>query len=184
MKFTVEEQHVPDVLMILPTVFDDERGYFKECYHQKDFESFLPGVRFVQENESKSSKGVLRGLHFQTAPHSQSKLIRVVQGEIWDVAVDIRPDSPTYKQFVAVELTADNHLQLFIPKGFSHGFVVVSEAAIVQYKTDQFYHAESDAGIYPSDPDLNIPWPVDSSECLLSSKDASLPSLEELIRNK
>lgn len=180
MKFSVTPQNVPDVLLIEPQVFEDDRGYFKESYQQDALDSVLSAVRFVQDNESLSAKGVVRGLHFQHAPYEQAKLVRVVQGSIWDVAVDIRPDSATYKQFVAVELSAGNHLQLFLPRGFAHGFLVLSDSAIVQYKTDQFYQPEADAGIHPFDPDLNIPWPMNQKECLLSSKDQSLPSLSEI----
>ena len=180
MKFQVTPQSIPDVLLIEPTVFGDDRGYFKETYQQDMFDSILSGVRFVQDNESLSSKGVLRGLHFQRQPHAQAKLVRVVQGSVWDVAVDIRPDSPTYKQHVGIELSADNHLQLFIPRGFAHGFLVLSETAIVQYKTDQFYNAESDGGIHPFDPELNIPWPLGPNECMLSSKDENLSLLKNL----
>ncbi len=154
MKFKVIPQQIPDVLLIEPTVFGDSRGYFLESFHQTDFEQFLPGIRFVQDNESLSSKGVVRGLHFQKEPHAQAKLIRVVSGSIWDVAVDIRPDSPTFKQFAFAELSAENHRQLFIPKNFAHGFVVTSDTALVQYKTDAFYHPESDSGIHPHDPEL------------------------------
>ncbi len=180
MKFKVTPQRIPDVLLIEPVVFADDRGYFKESYNQQDFEEFLPGIRFVQDNESLSSKGVLRGLHFQRAPHAQAKLIRVVTGSIWDVAVDIRPESETYKQIVYVELSAENHHQLFIPKGLAHGFIVTSETAIVQYKTDDYYHPESDGGIHPHDPELNIPWPLPKEKHILSSKDKLLPFIQEL----
>ena len=177
MKFKVTPQSIPDVLLIEPTVYADDRGYFKESYNLNDFEEFLPGVRFVQDNESKSSRGVLRGLHFQKSPHAQAKLVRVVQGEIYDVAVDIRPDSSSWGRHAAVRLSAENHFQLFIPKGFAHGFIVTSETAIVQYKTDNFYALESDAGIHPHDPDLKIPWPLPISDHLLSDKDVLLPFL-------
>ena len=180
MKFSVIPQSIPEVLLIRPTVFTDDRGYFKESYNLQDFEAFLPGIRFVQDNESKSTKGVLRGLHFQKAPHAQAKLVRVVQGSIWDVAVDIRSDSPWYGQYAAVLLSDENHFQLFIPKGFAHGFIVTSETAIVQYKTDDYYSPQADAGINPFDPELNIPWPLPSSEHLLSDKDRVLPILSEL----
>ena len=180
MKFKVTPQSIPDVLLIEPTVYADARGYFKESYNLNDFEEFLPGVRFVQDNESKSSRGVLRGLHFQKAPHAQAKLVRVIQGEIFDVAVDIRPNSPWWGQHVAVLLTADNHNQFFIPKGFAHGFIVTSETAIVLYKTDNYYNPESDTGIHAHDPDLSIPWPLNRETHLLSSKDQSLPKLAEL----
>jgi dTDP-4-dehydrorhamnose 3,5-epimerase len=180
MKFKVTPQSIPDVLLIEPRVFADSRGYFKESYNLNDFEEFLPGVKFVQDNESKSSKGVLRGLHFQREPHAQAKLVRVVQGSIWDVAVDIRPDSPWWGQHAAVLLSAENHHQLFIPKGFAHGFIVTTETAIVQYKADNYYNPESDAGIQAHDPELNIPWPLDRKFHLLSSKDQALPTLAEL----
>lgn len=180
MKFEVIPQSIPEVLLIKPTVYADERGYFKESYNLNDFEAFLPGVRFVQDNESKSTRGVLRGLHFQKAPHAQAKLLRVVMGSIWDVAVDIRPGSSTYGQYAAVELTAENHCQLFIPKGFAHGFIVTSESAIVQYKTDNFYEKAADGGIHPHDPELHIPWPLPHEEHLLSEKDILLPLMREL----
>jgi dTDP-4-dehydrorhamnose 3,5-epimerase len=180
MKFKVTPQSIPEVLLIEPTVYTDSRGYFKESYNLNDFEEFLPGVKFVQDNESKSSRGVLRGLHFQKAPHAQSKLIRVIQGSIWDVAVDIRPDSQTYGQHVAVQLSAEAHHQLYIPRGFAHGFLVTSETAIVQYKTDNFYNPQSDAGIHPHDSDLNIPWPGADDEHILSNKDKVLPLLSAI----
>jgi dTDP-4-dehydrorhamnose 3,5-epimerase len=179
MKFKVTPQSIPDVLLIEPTVFADDRGYFKESYNLKEFEEFLLGVRFVQDNESKSSMGVLRGLHFQKAPYAQAKLMRVIQGSIWDVAVDIRPESPSFKQYVFAELTADNHAQYFIPRGFAHGFIVTSETAIVQYKTDNFYEPSVDGGIHPHDAELNIPWPLPREEHILSAKDEVLPSLSQ-----
>jgi dTDP-4-dehydrorhamnose 3,5-epimerase len=180
MKFKVTPQSISDVLLIEPTVYADDRGYFKESYNLNDFEEFLPGVKFVQDNESKSTRGVLRGLHFQKAPHVQAKLIRVIQGSIWDVAVDIRPESSTFKQIVYAELSAENHYQLFIPKGFAHAFLVTSDIAIVQYKTDNFYEATADGGIHPHDPDLNIPWPFELKGHLLSEKDIKLPYLHDL----
>ncbi|MEA3285802.1 MAG: dTDP-4-dehydrorhamnose 3,5-epimerase [Candidatus Marinimicrobia bacterium] len=180
MKFKVTPQQIPDVLLIEPTVYNDDRGYFKENHNQRDFEEFLPGVRFVQSNESLSKKGVIRGLHFQRAPHAQAKLVRVALGTVWDVAIDLRQDSPTFKQYVFAELSAENHRQFFIPAGFAHGFIVISDRAIVQYKTDAFYCAEADGGIYPYDPDLNIPWPLPKMEHLLSEKDLLLPALSTL----
>jgi dTDP-4-dehydrorhamnose 3,5-epimerase len=180
MKFKVTPQSIPEVLLIEPTVYADSRGYFKESYNLNDFEEFLPGVNFVQDNESKSTRGVLRGLHFQKPPHAQAKLIRVIQGEIFDVAVDIRPDSHSLGRHVAIRLSADNHLQFFIPRGFAHGFIVTSETAIVQYKTDNFFEPTADAGIHPHDPDLNIPWPIDRNQHLLSGKDQTLPFLKNL----
>ena len=180
MKFKVTPQSIPDLLLIEPTVYADDRGYFKESYNLNDFEEFLPGVRFVQDNESKSTRGVLRGLHFQKAPHAQAKLVRVVQGEIFDVAVDIRPDSPSWGRHVAVRLSAENHSHLFIPRGFAHGFIVTSDTAMVQYKTDNFYEPTADAGIHAHDSDLNIPWPLRVEEHLLSEKDMLLPLLSSL----
>ena len=177
MKFSVTPQSIPDVLLIEPTVYADSRGYFKESYNLNDFEEFLPGIRFVQDNESKSSRGVLRGLHFQRTPHVQAKLVRVVHGSIWDVAVDIRPESPTYKQYCFAEITAENHHQFYVPRGFAHGFIVTSKTAIVQYKTDNFYEKVADGGIHPHDPDLNIPWPLPFNEHILSEKDLLLPRL-------
>jgi dTDP-4-dehydrorhamnose 3,5-epimerase len=180
MKFRVTPQSILDVLLIEPTVYADDRGYFKESYNLQDFEEFIPGTKFVQDNESKSSMGVLRGLHFQRAPHAQSKLIRVIRGSIWDVAVDIRPKSLTFGQFVFAELTAQNHSQYFVPRGFAHGFIVTSETAVVQYKTDNYYAPESDAGIHPHDPELSIPWPLPLNEHILSEKDLLLPPLSTL----
>jgi dTDP-4-dehydrorhamnose 3,5-epimerase len=180
MKFKVTLQSIPDVLLIEPAVYADERGYFKESYNLHDFEEFLPGVKFVQDNESKSTRGVLRGLHFQRPPHAQAKLIRVIHGSIWDVAMDIRPDSPTYKQYCYAEITSENHFQFFVPRGFAHAFIVTSETAIVQYKTDNFYNPESDAGIHPHDPYLSIPWPIPKKEHLLSEKDKILPFLADI----
>jgi dTDP-4-dehydrorhamnose 3,5-epimerase len=180
MKFKVTPQSIPDVLLIEPTIYADDRGYFKESYNLNDFEEFLPGVKFVQDNESMSSRGVLRGLHFQHPPHAQAKLIRVIQGEIYDVAVDIRPKSPTWGQHTAVQLSAENHLQFYVPRGFAHAFLVTSETAIVQYKTDNIYNPQSDAGMHPHDPDLNIPWPLPMEEHILSEKDRSLPFLSSM----
>ena len=159
MKFEIKALEIPEVLLITPQVFADERGYFKESYNQRELESTLAGITFVQDNESLSEYGVLRGLHFQREPHAQAKLVRVIQGKIWDVAVDIRPDSPSFKQFVACELSAENHQQLFIPRGFAHGFIVLSENAVVLYKTDDFYNAGADTGIKPDDPSLAIQRP-------------------------
>jgi dTDP-4-dehydrorhamnose 3,5-epimerase len=180
MKFKVTPQSIPDVLLIEPTVYADDRGYFKESYNLNDFEEFLPGAKFVQDNESKSTRGVLRGLHFQRPPHAQAKLIRVIEGSIWDVAVDIRPESPTFKQFCFAELSAENHFEFFVPRGFAHAFMVTSDTAVVQYKTDNYYNPQSDAGIHPHDPDLNIPWPIPKKDQLLSEKDKELPFLADI----
>jgi dTDP-4-dehydrorhamnose 3,5-epimerase len=180
MSFKVTPQSIPDVLLIEPTVFADDRGYFKESYNLLDFEEFLPGVKFIQDNESKSMRGVLRGLHFQRPPHAQAKLVRVIQGSIWDVAVDVRPESPTFKQYCFAVISAENHHQFYIPRGFAHGFIVTSDIAIVQYKTDNFYAPESDAGIHPHDEELNISWPLPLEEHILSKKDLLLPRLSTL----
>ena len=177
MSFKVIPQSIPDVLLIEPTVYADDRGYFMESYNLNDFEEFLPGSKFVQDNESNSTRGVLRGLHFQRPPHAQAKLVRVIQGSIWDVAVDIRPDSSTFKQIVYGELSGENHFQFFIPRGFAHGFLVTSDIAIVHYKTDNFYEAAADGGVHPYDHDLDIPWPLPKEEHILSSKDMLLPYL-------
>jgi len=181
MSFKVTPQSIPDVLLIEPSVYTDERGYFKESYNLQDFEEFLPGITFVQENESKSTRGVLRGLHFQRPPHAQAKLIRVIQGSIWDVAVDIRPESSTFKNFTFAELSAENHSQYYVPSGFAHGFIVTSDTAVVQYKTNNYYHPASDSGIHPHDPELNIPWPLAKEEHILSLKDVGLPLLVTVI---
>jgi len=180
MKFKTTALKIPEVILIKPTVFGDDRGYFFESYQQQNFDEFLPGVRFVQDNESLSKKGVLRGLHFQQSPYAQAKLLRVIRGSVWDVAVDIRPASPTFKQYVYTELSAENHHQLFIPKGFAHGFIVTSPEAIVQYKTDAYYHPDSDGGIHAYDPELDIPWPLKKEDQLLSDKDRALPLLSDI----
>ena len=172
---------IPDVVVIRPRVFGDERGYFLESWSQADFDRDVRPVRFVQDNESKSRYGVLRGLHFQKPPYAQSKLVRVIQGEVLDVAVDIRKGSPTYGRYVAVELTGDNHLQLFIPKGFAHGFIVLSETAVFQYKCDEFYHPESEGAIMWNDPDIGIDWRIPVEDIVLSAKDAGHKYLKEIV---
>lgn len=164
------------VLLIKPTVFGDARGYFFESFSQREFDSKVVPiigrqVEFVQDNESMSSYGVMRGLHFQRPPYAQSKLVRCVRGAVLDVAVDIRKGSPTYGRHVAVELTEDNHLQFFISKGFAHGFAVLSEMAVFQYKCDEFYHPEADGGICITDESLSIDWRIPLSEAILSEKD-------------
>ena len=147
---------IEGVVIIEPRLFNDARGYFFESFSQRDFDRLVRTVHFVQDNESKSSYGVLRGLHFQKPPYAQSKLVRVIKGAVLDVAVDIRKGSPTFGQHVAVELTEDNHRQFFIPKGFAHGFAVLSETAVFQYKCDEFYHPEADGGISILDASLGI----------------------------
>ena len=162
---------IAGLLIIKPRVFEDPRGYFFESYSQKDFEDVCGPVRFVQDNESRSCYGVVRGLHFQRPPYTQAKLVRCVRGRVLDVAVDIRKGSPTFGKHVMVELTEDNHLQLFIPKGFAHGFSVLSETAVFQYKCDEFYHPEADAGVQLDDPALAIDWQIPADLRILSEKD-------------
>ena len=162
-----------------PNVIYDERGYFMESYNEKKFEA-LTGqqVHFVQDNQSYSTKGVLRGLHYQTGEHAQAKLVRVLQGEVLDVAVDIRPDSSTYGQHVAVMLTAENQRQLFVPRGFAHGFIVLSETAGFFYKCDNFYNKESEGGIIYNDKTIGIDWMMSGEDLLVSDKDRVLPTLQ------
>lgn len=165
--------------IIEPRVFQDARGYFFESYSERDFRKVVGDVHFVQDNESMSQRGVVRGLHFQLPPFTQAKLVRCVRGAVLDVALDLRCGSPTYGQHVAVELTEDNHRQFFIPKGFAHGFSVLSETAVFQYKCDEFYHPEADAGLQIDDPDLGIDWRIPLSEAILSEKDKRHPRLRD-----
>lgn len=158
-------------VIIEPKVFGDSRGYFFESFSQRDFEAKVSKINFVQDNESMSSYGVMRGLHFQRPPYAQSKLVRCVKGRVLDVAVDIRKGSPTYGKHVAVELSEDNHRQIFIPRGFAHGFVVLSDTAVFQYKCDNFYAPQADAGISILDENLGIDWQIPLEKALLSEKD-------------
>ncbi|MGL4853619.1 MAG: dTDP-4-dehydrorhamnose 3,5-epimerase [Phocaeicola sp.] len=176
----VIETALEGVVIIEPRVFTDERGYFFESFSARGFNEQVREVKFVQDNESKSSYGVLRGLHFQRPPHAQSKLVRVVKGAVLDVAVDIRQGSPTYGQHVAVELTEANKRQLFIPRGFAHGFVVLSEEVIFQYKCDNFYAPECEGAVRWNDPALGIDWQVPMEKVVLSGKDQVSPLLSEL----
>ncbi len=179
MKFT--SQVIPEVILIEPDVYADERGYFSETYRKDKFEESIGyKVNFIQDNESQSSRGVLRGLHFQLAPFAQSKLVRVIEGEVLDIAVDIRKGSPTFGQHIAVTLNGEKKHQLFIPRGFAHGFVVMSDTAIVAYRVDNFYSAESDRGLAFNDAHLNINWLLAKEELRLSEKDQNQPSLSEL----
>ena len=162
---------IEGLLILEPRIFKDARGYFFESFSQREFEEKVGPVHFVQDNESMSTYGVMRGLHFQRPPYTQSKLVRCVSGAVLDVAVDIRQGSPTYGQHVAVELTAENHRQFFIPKGFAHGFAVLSETAVFQYKCDEFYHPEADAGISILDESLGIDWRIPTDKAILSDKD-------------
>lgn len=179
MKFT--PQAIPEVMLIEPKVHGDARGYFVETFRQDQFEAALGyKVNFCQDNESKSSKGVLRGLHFQLPPFAQSKLVRVIEGEVLDVAVDIRRGSPTFGQHVAVKLSGDNKHQLFIPRGFAHAFVVLSETAIFAYKVDNYYSPECDRGLAFNDPALGIDWQLAHAQLQLSAKDQQQPTLAHL----
>jgi dTDP-4-dehydrorhamnose 3,5-epimerase len=170
---------VPDVILCEPAVFGDDRGYFSETFRQDKLDDFIGfKINFCQDNESKSSFGVLRGLHYQLAPHAQTKLVRVIQGSVLDVAVDIRKGSPTFGQHVAVELTSENKKQLLIPRGFAHGFVVLSETAIFAYKVDNYYSPECDRGFDYNDKTLNIDWRLPIEKIQLSKKDtAQVPFL-------
>ena len=170
---------IPGVVIIEPRVFEDARGYFFESFSQRDFDAQVREVRFVQDNESKSSYGVLRGLHFQKPPHAQSKLVRVVKGAVLDVAVDIRKGSPTFGKHVAVELSEHNHRQFFIPRGFAHGFVVLTDEVIFQYKCDNFYAPQSEGAIAWDDPDLGIDWKIPAEKIILSAKDTTHPRLKD-----
>ena len=166
-------------VIIEPKVFKDTRGYFFESFSQRDFEQQVQKINFVQDNESMSSYGVMRGLHFQRPPYAQSKLVRCVKGKVLDVAVDIRKGSPTYGQHVAVELSEENHRQFFIPRGFAHGFAVLSETAVFQYKCDNFYAPEADGGINIKDESLGIDWGIPLGKALLSEKDLKHVSLKD-----
>ena len=170
---------IDGVVIIEPRLFEDERGYFFESFSQREFNEKVRPITFVQDNESKSSYGVMRGLHFQRPPFTQSKLVRCVKGAVLDVALDIRKGSPTYGQHIAVELTEDNHWQFFVPRGFAHGFAVLSESAVFQYKCDNFYHPEADGGISIIDDSLGIDWCIPTEKALLSEKDTKHSCLKD-----
>ena len=170
---------IEGVVIIEPRLFNDDRGYFFESFSQRDFEKQVRTVRFVQDNESKSSYGVLRGLHFQKPPFAQSKLVRVIRGAVLDVAVDIRKGSPTFGRHVAVELTEDNHRQFFIPRGFAHGFSVLTPEVVFQYKCDNFYAPRSEGALAWDDPDLGIDWRIPADRVILSEKDKHHPRLKD-----
>jgi dTDP-4-dehydrorhamnose 3,5-epimerase len=173
------ETAIEGVVIIEPRLFKDERGYFFESFSQREFEEKIRKISFVQDNESKSSYGVLRGLHFQKPPYAQSKLVRVIKGAVLDVAVDIRKGSPTFGKHVAVELTEENHLQLFIPRGFAHGFNVLSQEVIFQYKCDNFYAPQSEGALAWDDSDLNINWRIPTNQIILSEKDKHHEKLKD-----
>lgn len=175
----ITETPIEGLVVIEPSVFGDDRGYFMETYNEDVFKDHGLDMIFVQDNESKSKKGVLRGLHFQTK-FPQGKLVRVTKGSVWDVGVDLRKDSPTYGQWYGVELTEDNKKMFYIPEGFAHGFLVLSDEAVFNYKCTNLYHPEYDGGIRWNDEEINVEWPEIDSEILLSDKDQNLPFLEEV----
>ena len=179
----VEKTHIKGLLIITPTVFEDDRGYFFESYNKYSFKKETDlDINFVQDNESKSSYGTLRGLHYQTGDFAQAKLVRVLSGNVLDIAVDIREGSPTYGQYFSIELSDLNKKQLFIPRGFAHGFVVLSEIAIFSYKCDNFYNKKSEGGIIYNDSTINIDWKIPETKYILSEKDKSNPELGNHIK--
>lgn len=174
---------IPDLLVFEPKVFADSRGYFFESYSEKIFEQQGLNIPFVQDNQSSSSYGVIRGLHYQLNPHAQTKLVRVLVGRILDVAVDVRNGSPTYGKYFSIELSDENKKQLLVPKGFAHGFSVLSERAVVMYKCDAFYSKESEGGFRFDDPSLNIDWQIPHDKAIISDKDQVLPFLDAVKTN-
>ena len=176
----IEQTPIKDLVIITPTVFNDERGYFFEAYNKAKFNEYGINYQFIQDNQSFSKRGVIRGLHLQINPFAQAKLVRVLEGEILDVAVDLRKNSPTYGKHFSVILSAENKKQLMVPHGFAHGFSVLSETASVLYKVDQLYHKESERGIRYDDPTLNIDWQVNPSEVIVSEKDLILPGFDRI----
>jgi dTDP-4-dehydrorhamnose 3,5-epimerase len=179
----IVETPIKDLLIIEPRVFEDTRGYFYESYSQANFSEAGIDIHFVQDNQSKSVYGVIRGLHYQLAPKAQTKLVRVLEGKIFDVALDVRKGSPTYGQWFGMEISAENRKQLLIPRGFAHGFSVLSETAVVFYKCDAFYAPEYDAGIIYNDPELKIDWRIPEDKALLSDKDSRLPLFKDAKNN-
>lgn len=176
---TFTETKLKGCFIIEPKIIRDERGYFMESFNEKTFQNGVgANVHFVQDNQSYSSKGVLRGLHYQTGEHAQAKLVRVIQGQVLDVAVDLRPESETYGEYVSVLLSSENQKQFFVPRGFAHGFLVLSETATFFYKCDNFYNKESEGGLIYNDPSININWNFPSADLLISEKDRILPTLE------
>lgn len=176
----ITKTDIPGVLILEPRIFNDSRGYFFESYSEREFSELVAPVHFVQTNESKSSYGVLRGLHFQRPPFAQAKLLRVIKGRVLDVAVDIRKGSPTYGKHVSIELSGDNHKQFFIPKGLAHGFAVLSDEVIFQYQCDDYYAPKSEGGLMYNDPELAIDWKLNPQDIILSDKDKMHPLLKDL----
>ncbi len=175
----VRETGIQDLVIIKPRVFDDPRGYFFESYNEGGFNELGLDYRFVQDNQSSSNYGVIRGLHYQLFPKAQTKLVRVLQGKIWDVAVDLRKDSPTFLEWRGVELSAENHLQLLVPRGFAHGFSVLSRTAVVFYKCDELYSKEYEAGFRFDDPEIGVDWKLDAADRILSDRDMAMPRLND-----
>ncbi len=176
----VKETGIEGLLVLEPRIFKDPRGFFYESYHKERLDQHGVDYEFIQDNQSRSSYGVIRGLHYQKEPHAQSKLVRVTEGAIFDVAVDIRPGSPTYGKWFGLEISAENFLQLLIPGGFAHGLSVLSDHATVLYKCDRYYHPESESGIRFDDPDLQIDWRIDPENAIVSERDRILPCLKQL----
>ena len=178
----VEKTSIEGCYIIIPRVFSDDRGYFAETFNEKTFQD-KTGIspKFVQDNQSKSSTGVLRGLHFQTGAHAQAKLVRVIKGAVLDLCVDLRPDSNTFGDYVSVVLTGENFKQLYVPRGFAHGFLVLEDDTIFSYKCDNFYNKESEGGIIYNDPDINIDWGKPGNQLILSDKDRELPTLKDFL---
>lgn len=174
------ETEIEDLFIMEPNVFEDNRGCFLESYNKEKFEEVFGKLSFIQDNESKSSRGVLRGLHFQKPPYAQAKLVRCVEGKVLDVAVDLRNGSKTFGQHIAIELSGENKRQLFVPRGFAHGFLVLSHFAIFSYKVDNKYMPQYDAGIHWNDPKLNIKWGINKEKILVSEKDSKLPLFSEI----
>lgn len=174
---------IKDLLIVKPKIFTDDRGFFFETYNENRYKELGINQNFVQDNQSKSSYGVIRGLHFQHNPYCQSKLVSVTIGKVWDVAVDLRANSATYGQWYGVELTEENHLQFLIPRGFAHGFSVLSKTAVFSYKCDNFYNPAADGGILFNDPDLNIDWKISTDKMILSEKDTKHPLLKDVTLN-
>lgn len=180
MKFIFEAQTIPDVILITPTVFQDDRGFFMESYHKEEFYNGGICEEFVQDNHSRSMKGVVRGLHFQKGEYAQGKLVRATQGEIFDAVVDIRKGSPTYGKWVGVKLTATSKQMLYVPAGFAHGFMVLSDSAEVQYKATNFYHPAAEGGVVWNDPEVGIVWPSLDTELIIAPRDANWPRLADI----
>jgi dTDP-4-dehydrorhamnose 3,5-epimerase len=176
----IKETGIKDLVLLTPKIFKDDRGYFYESFSEKVLKNLGLDYNFVQDNQSFSSYGALRGLHFQNSPHAQAKLVRVIEGEVLDVAVDLRPQSATFKKHFAVKLSGENNLQMLIPRGFAHGFVVLSKTAIFAYKCDNYYNKESDGGVRYDDSELNISWILDKKDLIVSDKDKSLPLLKDI----